>query len=165
VRDSLAILNEYVSNPEFPRRGFGLLITGHSRDARSEIANAVLGHFAEGGGSFLSMSSPEVVAAANSGQMRWLCRIALLVINDLDVVSEAELDAMGIIQPLFNVTRTLEGILDGRHRNGVPTLITTRHERPALSRIFSQRLASLIGAVGFSIKIAGDGGATDVDSC
>jgi hypothetical protein len=150
-----ADIMERVSRFAFQRLGVGLLITGPSRDERSKMANMVLRQFVDAGHPCLSLTPFELVAAYHFGQSDRLCRVDVLLINDLGALSQAEQDAIDIIKPTFSVTGIIETILDQRHANAATTLVTTEHELPELETQFSPRLASLVGAVGFSIQLDG----------
>jgi hypothetical protein len=145
-------------DPAYREDGFGLLITGGSRDERSKIANMVLGQFMEAGRSHLSLTPFEVVAAKHFGQREALVRRDVLLINELGELSQAEQTAIDVIDPIFSVTYTLESILDRRNHHKVSTLVTTEHELAELEAQFSPRLASLVGGVGFSIRLDGADG-------
>ena len=100
VRDLTNIdVMERLSDPNFQKRGVGLLITGSSRDERSRMANTVLGHFTGAGRDYLSLSAFEVAAAYHFGQGDRLCRVGVLLINDLGALSQAEQDAIDVINP------------------------------------------------------------------
>ena len=146
---------ECLSDPKYQERGVGLLITGGSPDERSTMANTVLRQREEAGHFCLSLTPFEVAAAYHFGQSDRLRRGDVLLINDLGELSQAEQDVIDVIDPIFTVTGNLEHILDQRHANEVTTLVSTEHELPELAAQFSPRLASLVGAVGFSIRLDG----------
>ncbi len=143
---------DYLSNPEYERRGIGLLITGQSRDERSTMASMVLHHFAQAGRDCLSLRAFEVAAGFHFGQGDRLRRVDVLLINDLGELSQDEQTAINVIGPVLSVTAIIEHILDQRDANERATLVTTRHELPELASLFSARLASLLGGVGFSVR-------------
>ena len=153
---------EHLSDPRYQDRGVGLLITGGSRDERSTMANTLLRQFVEAGRDCLSLTPFEVAAANHFGQRDRLCHVDVLLINDLGELSQAEQDALDVIKPIFSVTGILETILDQRWHN-VTTLVTTEHELAELETLFSPRLASLVGAVGFSIRLDGEDGELHAD--
>lgn len=154
---------ECLRDPAYQRRGFGLVITGSSRDERSAMANSVLRQRVEAGHSYLSLTPFEVVAANCFGQGDRLSSVEVLLINDLGELSEAEKAALDVIKPIFSVAATLENILDRRYGNEVTTLVTTEYELPELAVQFSPRLTSLISGIGFSIRLDGKDGEFDAD--
>jgi hypothetical protein len=81
---------EWLSNPEYQRRGIGLLITGGSRDERSAMANTVLGQIVEEGRSWLSMTPFEIVAASHLCRNGWLSRV--------EVGSDGSMKALAKVQ-------------------------------------------------------------------
>jgi hypothetical protein len=119
---------EWLSNPQYQRRGIGLLISGGSRDERSTTANTVLNQFVEEGRSWLSMTPFEIVAASNLCRNGWLSRVEVLLISELGALSQAEQDAIVVIDAIFTATRDLELLWSLRAENGVSTLVTADYE-------------------------------------
>ena len=119
---------EWLSNPEYQRRGIGLLITGGSRDERSAMASTVLRQFVEEGRPWLSMTPFEIVAASHLCRNGWLSRVEVLQISELGELSQAEQDAIQVIDAIFNLTRDLELLWSLRAENGVSTLVTAEYE-------------------------------------
>jgi hypothetical protein len=119
---------ERLSDPRFQGRGIGLLITGGSRDERSTTANTVLRQFVEEGRSWLSMTPFEIVAASYLCRNGWLSRVEVLLISELGELSQAEQDAIQVIDAIFTVTRDLELLWSLRVENGVSTLVTAEYE-------------------------------------
>jgi hypothetical protein len=123
---------EWLGNPEYPKRGIGLLITGGSRDERAAIANTVLRQSVEERRSWLSMTPFEIVAASHLCRNGWLSRVGVLLINELGELSQAEQDAIQVIDAIFTVTRDLERAWSLQAENGVSTVVTTEYELPEL---------------------------------
>jgi hypothetical protein len=119
---------EWFSKPEYQRRGIGLLITGGSRDERSTTANTVLNQFVGEGRSWLSMTPFEIVAASYLCRNGWLSRVEVLLISELGELSQAEQDAIQVIDAIFTVTRDLELLWSLRVESGVSTLVTAEYE-------------------------------------
>jgi len=144
---------ERLTDSAFQERGVGLLITGGPRDERSKMASMVLREFVNAGHNCLAVTPFELAAAYHFGQSHRLRGGDVLLIKDLGRLSQAEKDAIEVIQPCFGVTGILETILDQRRGNAATTLITTEHDLQELAAQFSPRLANLVGAVGFSIQL------------
>ena len=148
----------WFSNPDYQRRGIGLLITGGSRHERSAIANTILRQREEAGQSCLSLTPFEVVAAHHFGQTNRLRREDVVLINDLGELSQAEQVAVDVIKPVFDVAWTMEYILQQRCGHGRTTLVTTEHDLSELETMFSERLAYQLRYMGFSIRLDGEDG-------
>jgi hypothetical protein len=149
------ILREF-SDPHFQQKGLGILITGTSMEKRSAIAELALEQslLYRPDRSVISGTLFELIARYGLGLYRRLSNADILLIKDLGELSKAQLDAVDVLIPGFDPTRLLEVVLDGRsgwyHRL---TMITTEYERAELDAQFSERLTSLVGSVGFSIRV------------
>ena len=78
------------------------------------------------------MTPFEIVAASHLCRNGWLSRVEVLLINELGELSQAEQDAIQVIEAIFTVTRDLEGAWSLRVENEVSTLVTTEYELPEL---------------------------------
>jgi hypothetical protein len=146
------ILRDF-SDPRFQRRGLGLLITGPSKEKRSEMAELAQSLIDGPDRSVISVTVFEFIAGYHFGLSQRLRSDDILLIKDLGELSKAELDALDVIKPLWNPTWLLETILDQRAAWNRLTLITTEYELAELEAQFSDRLVSLVGSVGFSLRI------------
>jgi hypothetical protein len=141
------------------KRGLGLLITGPSRDERLTLANIVIDHVARRRCA-VSVAASELVAARHHGwfEREFLVAHDVMLINDLGALSQGEEAAIDVMDPTFTVTSTLEHILDQGQRLGVSTLVSTQYELAELETQFGPRLAGLVEALGFSIRLDGEDG-------
>ena len=156
-------VKEYLSNPGFQREGLGLLITGSSRAERSATADNVMGHLEEAGHSCLSLTAFEIAAAYHFGQHQRLLRVDVLLINELGELSQAEQDAIDVINPIFSVTAILEIVLQERVADSKTTIVTTEYELSELECQFGPRLPSFLSEAGVTVRLGGHDGGLGAD--
>jgi hypothetical protein len=146
---------ELLMDPDYGS-DLGLLITGGSPDERSTMAESILSHRRAAGQSCQSLTVFEVVAANHFGQGDRLRRDDVLLINELGELSHAEQVAIGVINPIFDVTWTLGHILRARCANECTTVVTTKHDLSELEALFGDRVADELRYLDFSITLDGE---------